>query len=80
MSEESVSLTELVDALDEAAKASLEMYGSFLDGISMKGVIVEEGAETLARDWQADLKRWNAVLIRHGRDIGDIPEPGSVGS
>ena len=80
MSEESVGLTELVDALEEAATGSLEMYCSFLDGISMKGVIVEEGAETLAKDWQADLKRWNSVLGRYGRDIGEIPAPGSMGS
>ena len=79
MTGETVSRDELLDALEEAAMGSLEMYRSLLDGVTLDGRIDDEGAEMLAMEWQADLKRWYSVLGRAGRNVAEIPEPGSVG-
>ncbi len=79
MTGETVGQEELADALEEAAMGSLEMYCSLLEGVTLDGRIDDEDAEMLAREWQADLKRWYSVLGRTGRNVLEIPEPGSIG-
>ena len=68
------SREEVLDALEEAAAGSLEMYRSLVEGETVDGAIVDPGAKELVEDWNADLKRWYSVLVRSGRDVGDIPE------
>lgn len=80
MSGETASREELADALEEAAASSLEMRRSLVEGVTLDGVIDDEGAQMLVDDWQADLRRWYSVLQRTDKDIGEIPELERSGS
>ena len=80
MSGETASREELADALEEAAASSLEMRRSLVEGVTLDGVIDDEGAQMLVDDWQADLRRWYSVLRRTDKDIGEIPELERSGS
>lgn len=80
MSGETASREELADALEEAASSSLEMRRSLVEGVTLDGVIDDEGAQMLVDDWQADLRRWYSVLRRTDKDIGEIPELERSGS
>ena len=79
MTEESVSREEILDALQEAARDSLEVYRSSLECETFNGVIVDPDSEEMLARHLSDLKRWYSVLRRAGRDAGNIPELRSVG-
>ena len=69
MTGEAASREELVNALEEAATDSLELYRSALNGEMVDGVIHDAGAQALLGRWEANLKRWKSVLSRCGRDF-----------
>ena len=74
-----VSREEMLDALEEAATVNLELYRSLVENVMVQGVIDDPGAKALVEERIEDLKRWYSVLVRSGRDIGDIPEVGTIG-
>ena len=79
MTWEVVSREEILDALEEAAKINLDMYRSLVEGETVDGVIEDDdGSKAMVEEWHSDLRRWYSVLVRSGRDIGDIPELGTI--
>ena len=81
MTGEVVGREEILDALEEAAKINLDMYRSLVEGETVDGVFEDQdGSKAMAEEWYSDLRRWYSVLVRSGRDIGNIPELETVGS
>ena len=78
MTGDAVGREEVLDALEESAGSSLELYRSFVASVTLDGEIDEFGAKEVAEEWKANLKRWYSVLRRSGRGIGDIPELGRI--
>ena len=75
-----VSQEEILDALEEAAGINLELYRSLVENVTFQGVIYDPEDKAVVEERNADLKRWYSVLARSGRDVGDIPELGTIGS